>query len=105
MNDKFLSLLGIARRAGKLSSGHDAVKEAVNGKKAELLIFSADASQRLRDEFVQKLSGTKTVVLITDYTMYDIYCATGSKAAVISVNDGGFAKRLTELSNEKHKEV
>lgn len=105
MNDKFLSLLGIARRAGKLSSGHDAVKEAVNGGKCRLLIFTCDSSERLRDEFIHRVSEKKASVLITDYTMNDIHSATGSKAAVISVNDSGFAGRLTELSGEKHKEV
>lgn len=105
MNDKFLSLLGIARRAGKLFSGHDAVKETVNNSQAELLIFSSDASERLRDEFSNKLRNTGISVIDTDYTMAAIYSATGIRAAVMSVTDSGFAKRLAELFNEKYKEV
>lgn len=105
MNDKFLSLLGIAKKAQKLCQGHDGVKEAVNKGKARLVIFSGDASERLAEEFRHKLEGKDTPIIYTDYTMNDIYCATGSRAAVVCVTDDGFAGRLTELFTEKHKEV
>lgn len=105
MNDKFLSLLGIARRAGRLMSGHDAVKEAVRGSKANLIIFTTEASQRLRDEF-QRLSEGKNITLLnTEYTINDIYSATGGRAAVSALTDTGFSQRLIELYEEKHKEV
>lgn len=104
MNDKFLSLLGMAKRAGRLCSGHDAVKEAVNGKKSKLLIFTCDASERLRDEFSSKVKD-ETQIIYTDYSMADIYSATSGKAAVMCVTENGFAQRLRELWSEKHKEV
>lgn len=105
MNDKFLSLLGIAKRAGRLAFGHDAVKDAVSGGKAQLLIFSSDSSERLRDEFSKKLQNSEKTVIYTDYTMADIHFATGSKAAVICVLDSGFSERLKELYEKKYKEV
>ena len=50
MDDKALGLLGIARRAGRLSLGHDAAKGAVLAGKARLCLISADASERLERE-------------------------------------------------------
>ncbi len=105
MNDRFLSLLGISERAGQLCSGHDAVKQTVNTGKAKLIIFTSDASERLRDEFLRKTEDTDIKIINTGYTMEQIHFATGNRAAVLCVTDIGFAKRLTELFNEKHKEV
>ena len=51
MDDKALGLLGIARRAGRLSLGHDAAKGAVLAGRARLCLISADASDRLEREF------------------------------------------------------
>ena len=50
MNDKFLSLLGMARRCGKISLGHDAVISSVVKNKAKLVILSSEASERLQRE-------------------------------------------------------
>ncbi|MGN0444549.1 MAG: L7Ae/L30e/S12e/Gadd45 family ribosomal protein [Acutalibacteraceae bacterium] len=105
MNDKFLSLLGIAKKAGKLCSGHDAVKEAVRGDKAKLVIFTGDSSERLREEFRKMQENKEIKTIYTEYTMTDIYRATSGKAAVMCVTESGFAQRLTELFGEKHKEV
>lgn len=105
MNDKFLSLLGISKRAGALSAGHDSVKETINKKKAELIIFSSDASERLKDELIGKVGNDEALFIRTEYTMADFFHATGSRAAVICVTENGFAKRLRELFDEKYKEV
>ncbi len=106
MNDKFLNLLGMARRAGKLSLGHDAAKGAVRFGKAHLIIVSADASERLKEEFEGRVSASENdiQILLTDYTMYAIGTAIGSKAGVLTVDDKGFAERLAQLYNEQHKE-
>lgn len=105
MNDKFLSLLGISKRAGVLCPGHDSVKEAISAKKAKLVIFSSDASERLKDEFIGKLGNDEALIISTEYTMADFFNATGNRAAVMCVTENGFAKRLKELFDEKYKEV
>ncbi len=50
MNEKFRALLGFAVKAGKVSFGHDAVKQCIRLKRAKLLLFTRDASERLREE-------------------------------------------------------
>ena len=51
MNRKFLDLLGLCRRAGKLSGGHDAAFGAIQHGKAAACFLTADASERLKAEF------------------------------------------------------
>lgn len=94
MNDKFLSLLGMARRSGKLSTGHDAVISSVVKNKAKLVILSSEGSERLKREINHACTyGGKSIpVLLTGYTTSELSQAIGIKAAVISVDDEGFGK-------------
>ncbi len=98
MNDKFLSLLGMARRGGKLSLGHDAVISSVVKNRSKLLILSSEASPRLQREISHAAAydGKNIPVLITGYTTAEISAAIGSKASVISVDDEGFASAAQE---------
>ena len=98
--DKVLGLLGLARRANKISLGHDAVLDAMKAGTAELCLMSADASERLYKELVrasENLTQARVPIYITDYTMDGFgICLGAKKTAVLSVNDRGFAKRITE---------
>ena len=90
MNDRALGLLGIARRASALSLGHDAA-------------LSSDSSERLKDEFISlcEKTGGKTPALTLGCTMNDLGRCLGAKmTAVLTVNDGGFARKITELIRE-----
>ena len=105
MNDKFLSLLGMARRSGNLCLGHDAVISSVVKNKAKLCIISEDGSPRLKKEMAHACSfeGKNIPVIIVGYEIAELSKAIGSKAAVITVIDEGFAsalyKRYEEVSN------
>lgn len=96
-------MLGLARRAGKLSMGHDVVKQSVERKKALLLIFCSDASPRLFLEFeslIQSCS-SKAKIIVTDITMAQIHFSIGYKAAVMAVEDKNFADRITQLLRQE----
>ena len=95
MDDKALGLLGIARRAGRLSLGHDAAKGAVLAGRARLCLISADASDRLEREFFRMTQGEKSIPLRrVRYTMEQFHRAIGAKAGVLTVDDDGFAEKL-----------
>ena len=96
MNDKFLSLLGIAMKAGALSLGHDASKLSIRAGKAKACFTAADASVRLTEE-MRGLFETGSMVVLP-YTMSDIRFAIGKKAGVLTVNDENFAQKLMELT-------
>ncbi len=98
-NPKLLSLLGMCRRAGRLSCGHDAAVGSVRSKSAKLCLLSSDASERLRKEIEREASfeGRDIPVRSLASTMDEIGKATGLKSAVVTVNDEGFAKTMLSL--------
>ena len=100
-NPRFLSLLGMCRRAGKLSCGHDGAIGSVRSKSAKLCLLSSDSSERLRKEIEREANfeGRNIPVVVLLSTMEDIRKATGLKSAVLSVNDEGFAKTMLGLLN------
>lgn len=91
----------MARRAGRLSLGHDACIDAIVKNKAKLCILTLDASERLKREMAHACSfeGKSIGVIEADFDIAELSRAVGSKAAVLTVNDGGFAKRASELLN------
>ncbi len=51
INDKFLSLLGLCQKAGKMISGSMQCESAIRSSKASLVIISEEASEATKDEF------------------------------------------------------
>ncbi len=97
MNDKILNLLGICRRAGKLTIGNDAVTdEAINGK-ASLVIVSNDVSQNTEKKLRNTCGRCRTQLLKLNRTRDELSGAIGKYCAVAAVCDKGFANRLCEL--------
>lgn len=102
MHSKSLSMLGLARRAGKLAMGHDMAKESVTKNKAKLIIICKDASPRLAGEF-KRLAGDKKDLEIIQcrFTMAEVHFAIGYKAAVMAVEDENFSVRIIELLRQE----
>ncbi|MBQ4626548.1 MAG: ribosomal L7Ae/L30e/S12e/Gadd45 family protein [Clostridia bacterium] len=100
-NPKLLSLLGMCRRAGKLSCGHDAAVGSLRSKSAKLCLLSSDSSGRLRKEIEREANfdGRSIPVRILFSAMDEIGHAAGLKSAVVTVNDEGFAKTMLGLLN------
>ncbi|MDR1564438.1 MAG: ribosomal L7Ae/L30e/S12e/Gadd45 family protein [Oscillospiraceae bacterium] len=101
MNDRFLSLLGLARRAGKCELGFDAAKESIIKNKSRLLVLASDISPNTEKNinFFASENGT-TTVFKTEYTEEDLYGAIGKSVKIISLTDSGFAKKALALLNE-----
>ncbi len=97
---KFLSMLGLCHKAGRLQLGHDAVMDSIVRKKANLVLLANDSSERLQKETKTTIerSGKNIDVLFTAFTMKEIGLAVGKISAVLAVTDKNFASRLTELS-------
>ncbi len=107
MQDKFLSFLGICRRAGKLNWGHDTCLDSIMRDKAKICLLAADASERLKREFFKAAAydGRELVIFETAYSMQQIKDATGVKAGVLTTEDEGFAKKMAELHRKNSTEV
>ena len=94
MNDRILSLLGLCRRAGKLSLGHDAVISSVENGEARLVICAADVSENTLKKIAYAAEECSVPCLTLNRTKDSLGNAIGKYCAVVSVNDAGFAKTL-----------
>lgn len=101
-NKKYLSMLGMARRAGRLSMGHDMAEKSIKSRKARLLLFARDMSDRLVREFDATTSEYMPSLpsIRLDDSIDELHFALGYKAGVITVDDENFANRIIELINE-----
>ena len=97
MNEKVLHLLGIARRAGRLSLGNDPTIEALRKGHTEVVLLASDLSPRTAGGvgFAAKEEGVAVVKIKA--TMDEISMALGKRTGVVAVNDPGFAKKLIAL--------
>lgn len=103
MNSKFQGMLGLVRRAGRLSSGHDAAVESIRRGQAKICFVTEDGSERLKKEIKREIEryDRKIPYVELKCTQYDIREATGLRSAVLTVNDAGFASRLQEFLSEE----
>lgn len=105
MNDKILGLLGICRRAGKLTLGNDAVCEDVENGKARLVLTANDVSQNTLKKLLSKCHRHNVRTLTILRTSQQISKAVGKFCAVAAVTDSGFAGKLSQLiENDRQEE-
>ena len=97
MNDRQLSLLGLARRAGKLAVGMEAAAEAIRQGEAALIVLARDISKRTEREIRQIAGESQAGILTLPAEMDRIGAAIGKRAGVIAVKDEGFARKITAL--------
>lgn len=90
--NKTLSLLGICRRAGKLSVGHDMVFQSVRNKKAKLVVLTNDASPRHKREL--EAAGFSGKILILEDTSDTVGASIGKRCCIYAVEDQGFADAI-----------
>ena len=97
-NDKFLGILGLSRRAGKIILGA-AATQGMRGQ-AKLVILAKDASQNTENDVLWLCEKHKIKFIKTDYTKEELGGACGYKqAAVVTVTDSNFVKTLLNISD------
>ncbi len=92
MNNNALNMLGLCRKANKLSMGHDMCKSSVNTDKACVCLVSSDSSQRVFDEFTHLCQNKNIPLFRIEPTIDEIHHLIGYKAGIITIDDIGFAK-------------
>ena len=99
--EKWLNLLTICRKAGKLIMGFDPAKEEIIAGRAEGIFVAKDISPKTKKEIEFFCEKQNVPVCEIEFKMEDIANAVGRKAGVLEVCDKGFAKRLIEISDGK----
>ena len=102
-NDRLLSLLGIARKAGRLSLGFDSVCESVAKGEALLILTASDISEGTLDKLRRSVQ-ERVRTLGTPYDIDAFGAAIGKNVRIISINDSGFAQKAGELLNKGNGE-
>lgn len=93
--DKILSMIGLAKRAGKVCAGAPLCEKEIKSKRAELVIIASDISDNGRKAISDscKYYSVKCIEYATMKKLGKAVGAAGDRA-VISVNDKGFAKAV-----------
>ncbi len=92
--NKIYGLIGLAKKAGRLSCGESACKEAIRMGKARLIILAGDVSANTEKNILDSCKYYK----VGHFTLGDkesLGRAVGNRFnAVLSVNDEGFASGI-----------
>jgi len=100
VNDKVLSLLGLAARGRNLESGEFSTEKAVKEGRAALVIVSCDASANTKKLFEDKCSFYKTPVCFCG-TKETLGRAIGKgERSSIAVTDKGMAENIIKRLEE-----
>lgn len=96
MKNNFLGLLGLAKRAGKATTGEDLCKKAVKSGISRLVIIAEDASDNTKKSVVNSCEYYK-VRYITAFDKAELGKYTGAESrSAVSVNDDNFAKAILD---------
>ena len=99
MQNKVLSMLGLATRSRKVDSGEFMTEKAVKQGKAYLTIVATDASENTKKQF-SNMCGFYEVPIYFYGTKEELGHAMGkAMRASLAVCDEGFAKSIIKLLN------
>ncbi|MBE6016495.1 MAG: 50S ribosomal protein L7ae [Lachnospiraceae bacterium] len=103
MQNRILSLLGIAAKAGRLQSGEFASEKAIKSGNAFLVVIAADASENTKKHYTDMCS-YRDIPLYTYGTKEELGRCTGKESrAVIALTDEGLGNSLISVLKEESK--
>ncbi len=95
MNNKILTLLGFASKAGKLSFGMDMSLASIKAGKSSLIVCASDVSDKSKKEIgFHTQNKNVPFIFLTDEDIDTVSKAVGRKCGIISVNDKSFADAI-----------
>ncbi len=103
MRERFLSNLGLARRAGNVAFGFDACARAVQAGEASCVFCSADAAENTRKRMERICAGQGAEMLYIPFSLQEIGRATGRKdTALFVVTDQGLMELLKRSLEDRN---
>lgn len=98
--NKVLSLLGLARRAGKICMGLDTAAESIYKGKAYLLIIAEDVSSGSYSKPAQEAKKRNIPICFLPYSMDEIEQYIGKRTGIITVIDKNFSAGVIDICRE-----
>ena len=83
-NDKTLGLLSIARKAGKLQTGEDAVGAMTAEHRARLIVLASDAGAATLRRVRMQTEGTRQRFLVLNYDKLTLGAALGKASVAVA---------------------
>ena len=102
--DRFLRLLGLAKRAGRTIAGAPLIFAAMRKKRPPLLVIAAvDASPPSAKKLRTQCEYYRVPLLLSPYTKETLSHAVGQlgPVAAVAVTDEGFARELQKSSGKE----
>lgn len=95
--EKLSGMLGLATRAGKMTFGAEATKEAILKRKVKLVIVAKDASERTKLKFLE-ISNVNNIPIYIVMNIDDLSKSIGKKnKAVVGLMDFNFSKAIIKI--------
>lgn len=94
--DRIYGLLGLARKAGKISFGTESAIDTIERKKAKLVIVAKDSSDRTKHNF-QNLCKKQNIPIRFYGTIEELSkCIGQNNKAVITIQDKNFSNEIVK---------
>lgn len=104
MTDPLLSLLGMARRAGKLVPGFDAVLQSIRAGKSHAVFIASDISEKTAENICFAAEKAKVPARRLGCLMAELSAAIGIKTGIVALEDRGFAKSALRRCEQHNTE-
>jgi len=98
ITDGIKSLLGLARRAGKIVFGADAVRKKLKDNRAYLLIIATDYSEKSKHRVLEGFEKTNTLQAGTMAEWGSFFDR--RDVGIFAITDKNFARGIAEKSND-----
>lgn len=107
---KPLQSLGMAKKAGLLTIGNDAVKSEARVGKVKLIVVASDVSEGSKKQAMYSAEDSNALCIETPYKKFDFGRVVGrGSPGVVAILDDGFAlsfmKKLADVDKEKYYDI
>ena len=102
-NDKVLSYLGLATKAGKIQSGEFSTEKSVKSGKAALVIVAEDASDNTKKKFKNMCSFYEVPFYVYDTKIALGACIGKEFRASLALEDPGYCKAIEKQMNSEQR--
>lgn len=103
-NSKIISMFSLAKRAGKLVCGFDAVCEELKKKQWNTVFTASDLSEKSKKEIARICKENFFMLIETPVTMDEISLITHKKVGILCVTNQSFALKIKALAQECKEE-
>ncbi len=98
--DKLLAMIGLATKAGKITSGEFSVEKSVKDKKSKLVIVADDASTRTKMTFLNMCNYYKVPIFYYSTKEMLGHCIGKGERSSVSINDNNFKEAIERIIKE-----